>query len=555
MHSYVCVYLCLLACSDTRVVEFIGVLEPSVQSEIESVAAESGDAGGSVGGKGVTVETGDDKENKQVRFVSPPKKSPPKSKPAGCTKSPSPKKARFDELKNANCVMARKIKNKEDKITELLIDKAKADEKFDKYVTSTNKKLLDKDTTILARETRIANLGYQIERLQEKKEVVYAKIKAERVAIEGKATAERDVAKAQAKEIKYELNRVVSEKEALAKTLNDRLNEWHEVQAANTRLVEERNYYQKDNRKLNDKVSDLKKDNDALVKQVVALKDERLDKRIRNQELLLQKKNLDLQIEAEKAAKGVRAEEAKQQRQLAVDQHRFDLRDKQFSKRKRDKEDELIKKQEENNRKLKSHMHGMMSNCDPTGFASLHYNMNRNNPGHGQFMNSSQLQQSVASYTTDYESNMSRIAGVPLYTNAHGPPSVVDVDGSVASGRSRQQRQQTLTQMAREDKLAPPLRSKMDPLPAPFELPDGIFAFHDELTGKVLYKAYHRGDVLIEQSIAELQLKRQARSEVVNHTLTQMSDLTQTQAQTGEDGEDDSSSLGTQDELTRQEQV
>ena len=527
------------------VVEFVGVLEPPVEDNDVAKIGDDGATGDTFAGDTTAAAESEDKENRQVPFVSPPKKPSPNSKPVPAAKSKA--KAKIDELKNANRVMSRKVKNKDAKITELLIDKAKQEEAFDKYKTATEKKLLEKDTVILARENQLSNLRYRNENLTEKRDVVYAKVKADRVAIESKIVAECDVAKAQVKEIKYELNRVVSEKEGLAKTLNDRLNEWHEVQAANTRLVEERNYYQKENRSLHKDVSDLKKDNESLVKQVAALKDERLDKRIRNQEQLLQKKTLDLQIEAEKAAKGVRAEEAKQQRQLVVDQHRFDLRDKQNAKRKKDKENELFKKQEDNNKKLKAHMHGMMSNCDPTSFASLHYNMNRNNPGHGQFMNSSQLEQSMASSYTDYENNMSRISGVPVYTNARGPPSVVDV-ASVASHSTRH-RQQTLTQMAREDKLAPPTRSKKDPLPAPFELPDGVFAFHDDLTGKVLYKAYHNGDILIDQSIAELQVKRDARSEVVNHTMTQVSDLTQTQAidQTG-DG-DDALSLGTQDEV------
>ena len=121
---------------------------------------------------------------------------------------------------------------------------------------------------------------------------------------------------------------------------------------------------------------------------------------------------------------------------------------------------------------------------------------------------------------SEYDENLSRLAG----NHCRTPPP-------------QQMRQPTLTQMDRAGQLAPPVVDveaprppRKDPLPPRSQLPDGVIAFRDDMTGKVLFKAYddETGSVYVEQTVAALQVKRGGRSEVRNLSLSQMSDLTET---------------------------
>ena len=135
--------------------------------------------------------------------------------------------------------------------------------------------------------------------------------------------------------------------------------------------------------------------------------------------------------------------------------------------------------------------------------------------------------------------------------NAGMDISEYDTSMSILAGE-REPRQVTLTQCAREGRLVPPPAPKKAPLPNERDLPPGVRAQRDIASGDVYYKSVNSetGEVYVDTDIDRLMSTKRAAtptparvsSPIRNITMSQLSDLTQTEQQSHKSQSPDSAS-------------
>ena len=336
-----------------------------------------------------------------VTPASNPKKRKPVSK-----KRKTITLAEVDELKFNNETLLKANTKLQSKVVRLTKEKEAKEEEFDAFKTKSEREIFKRDMRLMSHDTQVNNLRNQLENAKETKTVLKAKVIADRVAIESQLAAERDVARAQLAEIRTECKRVYNDKAATKSQYEARETLLREVQLQNTRLGEENTWYKSQIKTKDDTIASQRKAIDTLQKECAILRDQKHDKMIKQKELSIHGKELDLLIEDKKTNKGVAIKSAKKDRMTFVEEKRTSLKVDFAKKKKADQERAALKKQEDNNKKLQAHM---LSNTS-SPFTSLHYTMNRYNPAHGQFMNRRQL---------DEVSNGKRYGEITEYTRTY----------------------------------------------------------------------------------------------------------------------------------------
>ena len=435
-----------------------------------------------------------DKENEDpVAVVSPP---------VAMKKTPS--LSTFNRLKNQFKLQGRKLKQVLESVVErdAEIDKLKAD-------------LVKKNCLLASKDTNIENLKTRIESIQRRKSAIQESAVAGCTATIELYKAKFEAGKQTIADLRKSFkraNRMLDSHEKQALSMKNRLNE---SLAVNSQLTEQVHNLRSECRDLRKNVTSLKHQKEKLVQ-------DNSERNLQREQVALERDRIKIAIAKEQKMRAVLKEEAAESRQVNVEKTKAQLKEEALRKRKADKERDAHLKQAENNRKLKA-ARTMMMNCggDDGSVASYHYGMNRGNPDNGMFLNSRQLRQNINAgmNISEYDASMSVLAGE----------------------REPAPRQLTLTQCAREGRLAPPPAPKKPPLPNPKDLPPGVKAQRDTVSGIIYYKSIDNetGEVYVDTELDRLMSTKRSpppqtrdstrdSAPIRNITMSQLSDLTQT---------------------------
>ena len=425
------------------------------------------------------------KENKDPVAVVSPRKSPTM--------------AAFKALGKRFRTQGRKVKQLLDTISER-----------DTEIANLRETVAGKDEQLESKDTHIDRLKNTSEKIQMKKSAIQEATRASCTASIELYKAKWEAGKLQITDLKKAFkraNRMLDSHERQAIVTKNKVNEAND---RNAKLTEENYSLKSDCRDLRKSVCLLKRQNQKLL-------DDNSDTNLQREQIALERERIKVELAKEARKRVVQEEEAKEARQINVENNKAKLKDQALRKRKADKLRDAAKKQEDNQRKLKAARTMMMNVGDAASIASYHHDMNRSNPDNGMFLNSRQLRQNV-------DAGM----GVSEY----------DTSMSILAGESRVPRQMTLTQCEREDRLAPPPAPKKPPLPNPRDLPPGVRAQRDVVSGIIYYKSVDNdtGEVYVDTDLDRLMSTKRSppantrdSSPIRNITMSQLSDLTQTE--------------------------
>ena len=424
------------------------------------------------------------------------------------------------DLNKAVVSANKKLKLKQKKVNQLLKTVSQRNDDFTKMEVKLNARLASKDV-------QISNWKNRLERAKETKTAI-----REGCIAECTATIERQKAKATAAMEQLSVLRKQHKKanrnlEVLESQLESKMQRLAVLESANTKLSEDNHHLKTECRDLRKTVYELRKDLDKL-------KDELSNNQIQRDTLALERLKIEADIAKTNQQKRVLEEQAKQERQLVLADHVARLKDEAAAKRKRDKHQEAIDKQNENAKRLKR---SVMMNV-----GGFHHSINHNNPANGRFLNARQL----GSVDVDqYDASMSIMSGDDGYSMT--PEAYQPVEAE----EDRPMVQLTMTQCDRRSRLVPcpPPRPKKIPLPNPRDLPEGVQAIREPGSGIIYYRSVDE-DLQIKRPSKNKLPSPLVRDAVQNVPMSQLSEMTETQRNEesqsdDEEGEYDQSSAKT----------